>query len=178
MPPFLARSAKSARLSVESSTGHPRRTMKARRGRHPRSPVDPGATSVRTVEIPSPPLFVSSPMLAFGARAPALARILTTIAALCFGALNRVMLRGLLMAPMTGMPAVLQAQVAPAMAADPGISIAEWLIPLAIILVLVLVAMAKVGRISWAWSVGAIFGLVIAFGLPRVVSWFTAAFAG
>ncbi len=92
--------------------------------------------------------------------------------------MNRYRLGALLMAPMTSLPAIVAAQVSPDMPSDPGISVAEWLISLAILLVLILGGMAWTRRISWAWCIGAIFGLVIAFGLPQVVSWFKATFAG
>ena len=50
-------------------------------------------------------------------------------------------------------------------------NILEWLTPIAIILVMVLGAMAMANRISWAWCIGAIFGIAIAFGAPQIVAW-------
>jgi type IV secretion system protein VirB2 len=50
-------------------------------------------------------------------------------------------------------------------------NILAWLTPIAIILVMVLGAMAMANRISWAWCVGAILGIAIAFGAPQIVSW-------
>jgi type IV secretion system protein VirB2 len=47
----------------------------------------------------------------------------------------------------------------------------EWLTPIAIILVMVLGGMAMANRISWAWCIGAIFGIAIAFGAPQIVAW-------
>ena len=50
-------------------------------------------------------------------------------------------------------------------------NILEWLTPIAIILVMVLGGMAMANRISWAWCIGAIFGIAIAFGAPQIVAW-------
>ena len=50
-------------------------------------------------------------------------------------------------------------------------NILAWLTPIAIILVMVLGGMAMANRISWAWCVGAILGIAIAFGAPQIVSW-------
>jgi type IV secretion system protein VirB2 len=50
-------------------------------------------------------------------------------------------------------------------------NILEWLTPVAIILVMVLGGMAMANRISWAWCIGAIFGIAIAFGAPQIVAW-------
>ena len=50
-------------------------------------------------------------------------------------------------------------------------NILEWLTPVAIILVMVLGGMAMANRISWAWCIGAIFGVAIAFGAPQIVAW-------
>jgi type IV secretion system protein VirB2 len=50
-------------------------------------------------------------------------------------------------------------------------NILAWLTPIAVILVMVLGAMAMANRISWAWCLGAILGIAIAFGAPQIVSW-------
>jgi type IV secretion system protein VirB2 len=50
-------------------------------------------------------------------------------------------------------------------------NILAWLTPIAIILVMVLGAMAMANRMSWAWCLGAIFGIAIAFGAPQIVAW-------
>ena len=46
-----------------------------------------------------------------------------------------------------------------------------WLTPIAVILVMVLGAMAMANRMSWAWCIGAIAGIAIAFGAPQIVTW-------
>ncbi len=50
-------------------------------------------------------------------------------------------------------------------------NILAWLTPIAVILVMVLGAMAMANRISWAWCIGAILGIAIAFGAPQIVAW-------
>ena len=50
-------------------------------------------------------------------------------------------------------------------------NILAWLTPVAIILVMVLGGMAMANRMSWGWTIGAIFGIAIAFGAPQIVSW-------
>src|SRR6202790_4644492 len=50
-------------------------------------------------------------------------------------------------------------------------NILAWLTPIAVILVMVLGGMAMANRMSWAWCLGAIMGIAIAFGAPQVVSW-------
>jgi type IV secretion system protein VirB2 len=50
-------------------------------------------------------------------------------------------------------------------------NILAWLTPVAIILVMALGAMAMANRMSWAWCIGAIFGIAIAFGAPQIVTW-------
>lgn len=50
-------------------------------------------------------------------------------------------------------------------------NILAWLTPIAIILVMVLGGMAMASRISWAWCIGAILGIAIAFGAPQIVAW-------
>ena len=50
-------------------------------------------------------------------------------------------------------------------------NILAWLTPIAIILVMVLGAMAMANRMSWAWCIGAILGIAIAFGAPQIVTW-------
>jgi len=92
--------------------------------------------------------------------------------------MNRYRLRALLMASMTCMPTLLAAQVSSYIPTDSISPLAEWLIALAILLVLVLGVMAKARRISWAWCIGAIFGLAVAFGAPQVLHWFQATFGG
>jgi type IV secretion system protein VirB2 len=46
-----------------------------------------------------------------------------------------------------------------------------WLTPIAIILIMVLGGMAMANRMSWAWCLGAILGIAIAFGAPQIVTW-------
>jgi len=55
-------------------------------------------------------------------------------------------------------------------------SLLKWLIPIALLLVMLLGLMARTRRISWAWCIGAIFGLAIACGAPVVVVWFRGMF--
>jgi type IV secretion system protein VirB2 len=50
-------------------------------------------------------------------------------------------------------------------------NILAWLTPVAIILVMVLGGMAMANRMSWAWCMGAILGIAIAFGAPQIVTW-------
>jgi type IV secretion system protein VirB2 len=50
-------------------------------------------------------------------------------------------------------------------------NILAWLTPVAIILVMVLGGMAMANRISWGWTIGAIFGIAVGFGAPQIVTW-------
>lgn len=50
-------------------------------------------------------------------------------------------------------------------------NILAWLTPVAVILVMILGAMAMANRMSWAWCIGAILGIAIAFGAPQIVTW-------
>ena len=50
-------------------------------------------------------------------------------------------------------------------------NILAWLMPIAIILVMVLGGMAMANRMSWGWCIGAIIGIAIAFGAPQIVTW-------
>ena len=50
-------------------------------------------------------------------------------------------------------------------------NILAWLTPIAIILVMVLGGMAMANRISWGWTIGAIFGIAVGFGAPQIVTW-------
>ena len=50
-------------------------------------------------------------------------------------------------------------------------NILAWLTPIAVILVMALGAMAMAARLSWAWCLGAILGIAIAFGAPQIVTW-------
>jgi type IV secretion system protein VirB2 len=50
-------------------------------------------------------------------------------------------------------------------------NILAWLTPIAIILIMVLGGMAMANRMSWAWCLGAILGIAIAFGAPQIVTW-------
>jgi type IV secretion system protein VirB2 len=50
-------------------------------------------------------------------------------------------------------------------------NILAWLTPVAVILVMVLGGMAMANRMSWAWCIGAILGIAIAFGAPQIVTW-------
>ena len=72
-----------------------------------------------------------------------------------------------------GLPVCAYAQGSPFMTGVTSLeqNILEWLTPIAIILVMVLGGMAMANRISWAWCIGAIFGIAIAFGAPQIVAW-------
>ena len=74
-------------------------------------------------------------------------------------------------------PGVLHAQASPLSMAvtSPQEILMGWLIPIAIILVIVLGALAIARRISWAWCIGAIVGIAIACGAPLMVAWVHAA---
>jgi type IV secretion system protein VirB2 len=50
-------------------------------------------------------------------------------------------------------------------------NILAWLTPVAIILIMALGGMAMANRMSWAWCLGAILGIAIAFGAPQIVTW-------
>jgi type IV secretion system protein VirB2 len=50
-------------------------------------------------------------------------------------------------------------------------NILAWLTPVAVILVMVLGEMAMANRISWGWTIGAIFGIAVGFGAPQIVTW-------
>jgi len=72
-----------------------------------------------------------------------------------------------------GFPGLVFAQASPFLTGVTSLqeNILEWLTPVAIILVMVLGGMAMANRISWAWCIGAIFGIAIAFGAPQIVAW-------
>jgi type IV secretory pathway VirB2 component (pilin) len=72
-----------------------------------------------------------------------------------------------------GFPGLVFAQASPFLTGVTSLqeNILEWLTPIAIILVMVLGGMAMANRISWAWCIGAIFGIAIAFGAPQIVAW-------
>jgi type IV secretion system protein VirB2 len=50
-------------------------------------------------------------------------------------------------------------------------NILAWLTPIAIILVMVAGGLAMAGRASWAWFIGLVIGIPIAFGAPQIVTW-------
>jgi len=50
------------------------------------------------------------------------------------------------------------------------------LAPIAVIAVMILGVAAWFNRISWAWMVGGIGGIVLVFGAPQVVAWVRALF--
>jgi type IV secretory pathway VirB2 component (pilin) len=70
-------------------------------------------------------------------------------------------------------PALAHAQASPFMTGVTSLetNILAWLTPIAIILIMVLGSMAMANRMSWAWCIGAIFGIAIAFGAPQIVAW-------
>ena len=43
--------------------------------------------------------------------------------------------------------------------------------PFAVLAVMVLAVVAMSGRISWGWPIGAIVGIGVIFGAPRIVTW-------
>ena len=70
-------------------------------------------------------------------------------------------------------PEIALAQASPFMTGASSLqtNIVAWLTPVAIILVMVLGGMAMANRISWGWTLGAIFGIAVAFGAPQIVTW-------
>jgi len=72
-----------------------------------------------------------------------------------------------------GAPPMVCAQASPFLTGVTSLqeNLLEWLTPIAIILIMVLGGMAMANRISWAWCLGAIFGIAIAFGAPQIVAW-------
>jgi type IV secretion system protein VirB2 len=50
------------------------------------------------------------------------------------------------------------------------------LAPIAVIAVMVLGVAAWFNKISWAWMVGGVAGIVLVFGAPQVVAWVRALF--
>jgi type IV secretory pathway VirB2 component (pilin) len=72
-----------------------------------------------------------------------------------------------------GFPGLVFAQASPFLTGVTSLqeNILEWLTPVAIILVMFLGGMAMASRLSWAWCIGAIFGIAIAFGAPQIVAW-------
>jgi type IV secretion system protein VirB2 len=83
---------------------------------------------------------------------------------------NRIPLAALMTA---AVPGLVFAQASPFLTGVTSLqeNLLEWLTPIAIILVMVLGGMAMANRISWAWCIGAIFGIAIAFGAPQIVAW-------
>jgi type IV secretion system protein VirB2 len=78
-----------------------------------------------------------------------------------------------LLAVMIMAPEFALAQASPFMTGASSLqtNIVAWLTPIAIILVMVLGGMAMANRISWGWTLGAIFGIAVAFGAPQIVTW-------
>ena len=72
-----------------------------------------------------------------------------------------------------GLPGTVLAQASPFLTGATALqtNIVAWLTPVAIILIMVLGAMAMANRMSWAWCLGAILGIAIAFGAPQIVAW-------
>jgi type IV secretion system protein VirB2 len=70
-------------------------------------------------------------------------------------------------------PGVSMAQTSPFMTGATALqtNILAWLTPIAIILIMVLGGMAMANRLSWAWCIGVILGIAIAFGAPQIVTW-------
>lgn len=70
-------------------------------------------------------------------------------------------------------PGIATAQASPFLTGATALqsNILAWLTPIAIILIMVLGAMAMANRLSWAWCIGAILGIAIAFGAPQIVTW-------
>jgi type IV secretion system protein VirB2 len=70
-------------------------------------------------------------------------------------------------------PGLCLAQASPFMTGASALqtNILAWLTPVAIILVMALGSMAMANRMSWAWCLGAILGIAIAFGAPQIVTW-------
>jgi type IV secretory pathway VirB2 component (pilin) len=56
-------------------------------------------------------------------------------------------------------------------------NIFAWLTPIAIIVLMALAIAAMANRISWAWPLSAMIGIVIAFGAPQIVTWVRGMFA-
>jgi len=50
-------------------------------------------------------------------------------------------------------------------------SVLAILTPVAVITVMVLGAAAWMNRISWAWAITGIVGIVMVFGAPQIVAW-------
>lgn len=71
------------------------------------------------------------------------------------------------------LPGFVLAQASPFMTGVSALqtNLLAWLTPIAVILVMVLGAMAMANRISWGWTLGAIFGIALAFGAPQIVTW-------
>jgi type IV secretory pathway VirB2 component (pilin) len=76
-------------------------------------------------------------------------------------------------------PGLLLAQASPFLTGVTSLqsNVLAWLTPIAIILVMALGAMAMANRISWGWTIGAIFGIATAFGAPQIVAWVRGMFA-
>ncbi len=52
-----------------------------------------------------------------------------------------------------------------------------WLTPIAVLVLMGLAIAAMANRISWAWPLSAMIGIVIAFGAPQIVTWVRGMFA-
>jgi type IV secretion system protein VirB2 len=78
-----------------------------------------------------------------------------------------------LLAVMIMAPEFALAQASPFMTGATSLqtNILAWLTPVAVILVMVLGGMAMANRISWGWTIGAIFGIAVGFGAPQIVTW-------
>ena len=50
-------------------------------------------------------------------------------------------------------------------------SVLAILTPIAVVAVMVLGAAAWMNRISWAWAITGIVGIVLVFGAPQIVAW-------
>jgi type IV secretory pathway VirB2 component (pilin) len=56
-------------------------------------------------------------------------------------------------------------------------NVLAWLTPIAILVLMALAIAAMANRISWAWPLSAMIGIVIAFGAPQIVTWVRGMFA-
>lgn len=89
------------------------------------------------------------------------------------GRMGLVLALGVTTALLLALPQPVLAQASPFLTGATALesNILAWLTPIAVILVMVLGAMAMANRISWAWCIGAILGIAIAFGAPQIVAW-------
>ena len=94
-------------------------------------------------------------------------------------ALPRALVWAVVCVALTLLPAPAWAQASPFLTGANSLvtNVLAWLTPIAILVLMALAIAAMANRISWAWPMSAMIGIVIAFGAPQIVTWVRGMFA-